>query len=268
MLFKVTEVRMISQTISLFRYLLLGFLNRRLLLFMVTPALLALTIGALVSELAIINAGAVAAGLVADVMRYSLVLMMILLVSTAVAEDFEFRQFERLLTMPLARWQYVVAQSWVVAVIALLLAIPCLIMVTLFSDWALGLYWATALWLELLLIGLLALLAALSLEKVTSSVLLTLACYLLAKLSGLISRMLAESVSLSSGSITSRFGDAIFSGILYVIPDIDSFANNNVFFAQLDLIAMLLNQFYSVLIYALFLLVISLVDFYRKEFNF
>lgn len=259
---------MFSQTISLFRYLLLGFLNRRLLLYIVSPALLAITIGALVGELAIINADAVAAGLVADVMRYCLILMMILLVTTAVAEDFEFRQFERLLTMPLARWQYVVAQSWVVAVIALLLVIPCFFMVTLFSDWTLGVYWATALWLELFLIGLFALLAALSLEKVTSAVLLTLACYLLAKLSGLISRMLAESVALSSGSITSRFADAIFNGILYVVPDIDSFANNNVFFAQLDLAATLLNQFYSVLIYSLFLLAISLVDFYRKEFNF
>ena len=100
------------------------------------------------------------------------------------------------------------------------------------------------------------------------AVFFTLAIYLLAKLSGLISLMLAESVRLSDGSVASRTMDLIFGAILYVIPDVGSFAESDVFFGTLDLPAQLGEQFLSVVVYVLFLLAVCLVDFYRKEFNF
>ncbi len=95
----------------------------------------------------------------------------------------------------------------------------------------------------------------------------SLAIYLLAKFSGLISLMLTESVKLSEGSVSSRVIEFIFGAILYVIPGSRTFAQNDVFFASQDLIAMLASQFASVSIYALFLLAVCLIDFYRKEFN-
>jgi hypothetical protein len=79
--------------------------------------------------------------------------------------------------------------------------------------------------------------------------------------------MLTESVKLSEGSVTSRVIEFIFGAILYVIPGSKAFADNDVFFASHDLITMLGSQFASVSIYALFLLAVCLVDFYRKEFN-
>ena len=79
--------------------------------------------------------------------------------------------------------------------------------------------------------------------------------------------MLDESVRLSEGSTTSRVIEFIFSAILYVLPGSHSFAQNDVFFESIDLLAALANQLLSVIVYALFLLGISLVDFYRKEFN-
>jgi hypothetical protein len=79
--------------------------------------------------------------------------------------------------------------------------------------------------------------------------------------------MLSESVKLSDGSVGSRVIEFIFSAILYVIPGSNTFAQNDVFFASQDLIAVLGSQLASVSIYALFLLAVCLVDFYRKEFN-
>ena len=71
--------------------------------------------GSFVNELAIINGDAIQTAFVADFLRYSLALLALLMIATSVAEDYEFSQFERLLTMPLARWQYIAAQALVIA---------------------------------------------------------------------------------------------------------------------------------------------------------
>ncbi|MCP4389338.1 MAG: hypothetical protein GY802_13670 [Gammaproteobacteria bacterium] len=258
---------MFAQTISLFRYLMLGIMSRRLLLLLAILLLVAMLGSSFVGELAIVNGSAIVGAFVADFLRYSLALLALLMIVTGVAEDYTSRQFERLLTMPLARWQYIVAQTMVIASLCLLLVFPVAILVTLYSGPGLGLYWAVSLWLELFLLGVLGLLAILSLEKIPQAVFFTLAVYLLAKLSGLIVLMLDETVRLSDGSVTSRVIEFIFAAVLYVIPGSHSFAQNDVFFENLDLLAILGQQLGSVTIYALFLLTVCLIDFYRKEFN-
>ena len=256
-----------SQTIALFRYLMLGILSRRLFVLLAILILVAIVSAGFISELAIINGDAIVAAFVADFLRYSLVLLALLIVATSVAEDYEFRQFERLLTMPLTRWQYVAALTLVIASLSLLLVLPVALLIAAYGDWQLGLYWAVALWLELFLLGMLGMLATLSLEKIPLAVFFSLAVYLLAKLSGLITLMLAESVKLTDGSAMSRATEFIFASILYVIPDTRSFADSDVFFTSHDLLAVLAEQSAAVAVYALFLFAVCLVDFYRKEFN-
>ena len=247
---------------------MLGIVSRRLFALLAILLLAAVLSGSFLQELAIINGAAITSAFVADVLRYCMALLALLMVASAVAEDYESRQFERLLTMPLARWQYIAAQFLVIACLCLLLVLPVFLLMSIYSGMVIGLYWALALWLELVLISLLGLLAILSLEKVPMAVFFSLAIYLLAKLSGLISLMLAESVRLSDGSAASRAMELIFGAILYLVPDTGSFAQNDVFFQAVDLFATLTDQFFSVAVYLLFLLAVCLVDFYRKEFNF
>ena len=247
--------------------MMLGILSRRLAVLVAILLLAAALSGGFIGELAIINGSAIVAAFVADFLRYSLALLLLLMIATSVAEDYEFRQFERLLTMPLSRWQYIAAQTMVVACLCLLLTAPATLLLLLFSDGATGLYWAAALWLELFLVGMLGLLAILSLEKIPQAVFFSLAVYLLAKLSGLITLMLAESVKMSEGSVTSRTVEFIFNAILYVIPGSNAFAENDVFFESRDLVAMLGDQLLTVGVYSLFLAAVCLIDFYRKEFN-
>ena len=161
---------MFAQTISLFRYLMLGILSRRLLVLVLVLTVLTMLVGSFFSELAMINGKAIMVALVADFLRYSLGLFALLVITTGVAEDYEFKQFERLLTMPLSRWQYIVAQVLVIASLCLLLVLPVLLVISLYSDWQVGLYWASALWLEIFLLGLLGMLAILSLEKIPLAV--------------------------------------------------------------------------------------------------
>ena len=256
-----------AQTISLFRYLLLGILNLRLFALILILVVLALLFSSFVTELAIINSEQIAQALLADFLRYSLVLLILLLVTTSVSEDYQFRQFERLLSMPLSRWQYIAAQFLVVATLAGILCLPVLVIIWFSSSLDIALYWSAALWLEMLLLGLLGLLAILSLEKIPLAVFFSIAIYLLAKLSGLIGQMLTESVRLSDGSAANRVTEWIYNGIVHVIPGLDAFALNDVFFESLNLTEILSDQLVTVTIYALFLLAVSLIDFYRKEFN-
>jgi hypothetical protein len=259
---------MIRQTISLFRYLMLGIVNLRLFVLIFILVIAALLLSSFITELAIINSQQIAAAVLADFLRYCLVFLALLLVTTSVADDFEFKQFERLLTMPVSRWQYIAAQFLSIASIAFIFIIPVLLVTALVSSIEVALYWSAALWLEILLVGLLGLLAILSLEKIPQAVFFSVAIYLLAKLSGLISQMLAESVYLSDGAATNQFTEMIFSGILYIIPGIEAFANNDIFFETSGFSDILLTQLSTVSIYSLFLVAVCLVDFYRKEFNF
>ncbi len=256
-----------AQTIALFRYLMLGIIGRRLLVLLAVPVLFAVLAAGFIDELAIIDGRAIVGAFIADFLRYSLALLVLLTVASHVAEDYQSRQFERLLTMPLARWQYIVAQVLVIACLCLMLVAPALILVSLYSGFAIAAYWTAALWLELFLLGLLGFLAILSLEKIPQAVFFSLSIYLLAKLSGLISLMLAESVKLSGGSAASRAIEFVFSSILYLLPGVAGFAESDVFFADADLLAELGDQLSTVAVYSLFLVAICLVDFYRKEFN-
>ena len=258
---------MLSQTISLFLYLLLGIINRRLFLTIFILAIAGLLLNGFISELAIINSQKIAAALLADILRYSFILLALLMVAINVAEDFEFKQFEKLLTMPISRWQYPVAQVLVVASIALILAIAAFIILLIVTPFDLSLYWALALWMEVFLVGMLGLLAILSLEKIPQAVFFTLAVYLLSKFSGLISQMLERSVEYSGGSITSQFADWVFNGILYVIPRLETFAQNDILFSGIGMTEALIQQLQSAGMYFLFLLIVCLLDFYRKEFN-
>ena len=258
---------MIRQTISLFRYLMLGILNLRLIVLVSILVITAVLLSSFVAELAIINSRQIAAAVLADMLRYSFVFLALLLVTTNVADDFEFKQFERLLTMPVARWQYIAAQFLTIASIAFILTLPVLLVVAIASSIEIALYWSAALWLEILLVGLVGLLAILSLEKIPQAVFFSVAVYLLAKLSGLISQMLSESVYISDGGAANRFAEFVFSGILHIIPRLEAFAQNDVFFESQGLVNMLLSQLGTVSLYSMFLLAVCLIDFYRKEFN-
>jgi hypothetical protein len=260
--------QMAGQTISLFRYLLLGVVNRRLAILVLMLLVVSSLLAGFVAELTIINSQEISAALQADFLRYSLVFVALLLVTSNVAEDYQSKQFERLLTMPISRWQYIVAQLLVIITIASVLSLSATAVLSLSATLDMALYWAVALWLEIVLVGLIGLLGILSLEKIPQAVIFSTAIYLLAKFSGVISQMLSESVKLSDGSASNRFAEWVFEGVLHVMPGSQAFAQNNIFFdASLLSLDLLLSQFLTVAIYSAFLIGVCLIDFYRKEFN-
>lgn len=258
---------MFSQTIALFRFQMRGIVYGRLLVLYLVLLLGAFFLGGFVGELALINSLAVQAASVAEFIRYSFVILVMLTVALQVVDDFDYRQFERLLTMPIARWQYIVAEVMVISAFCALLVMPVFPLMALLSDSSISAYWVVSLWLELVLVGLVAMLGALSLEKVAAAVMFSLAIYLLAKLSGFIALMVSESVRLSDGEAQAVFMQWVFEAILYVLPSHSSFASNDVFFESSDLLHLFSVQAGFTVVYALLLLAACLIDFYRKELS-
>lgn len=258
---------MFSQTIALFRYQLLGIINLKILLLMVCIYAAAFLVGQFVAQLAIIHSESVALSVTAEFLRYALTILLIINLSHQVSQDYELNQFDRLLAMPVKRASYILAQNMVLIFFSTVLVLPVFVLVYLLSDASFAWYWSIAVLLELILIGQFALLAIISLEKLPLAVIFTLAIYMLAKSAPLLDMIFSQSMQYYEEEGGFRLGHLVFSMIRYVLPDASAFAQNNVLFNKLESDGLLLKQLLTVFIYGLFLQFVTLVDFYRKEFN-
>ena len=256
---------MVAQTIALFRFQLIGIVSRRLLLSLLVLLLVAFLGSRFVAGLALVNSEAVALAAEADFLRYSLVLMLVVLFSAHVARDYESGQLERILAMPLARLQYMLSLLGVLIVLSALLALSAALPLLPFRP-ALSAYWGGAVFLELMLAGQLALLAILSLERLPQAILLALGLYLLSKAGPLIELALKNSADFYRDETGFRFGQQLFELIRYLLPGDQAFAQNNLLLVEApDLWGALLQQCWQTLVYLLFILAVALADFYRKE---
>jgi len=258
---------MVRQTIALFHYQLLGLVNRKLLLLLGALYLLIFLAGQFAAELAIINSELLAPALQAELMRYALLVLLIIVVCTRVATDYKTAQFERLLSMPVSRLQYIIAQYLFVMSCAAACLAPGLILLWLVADANLAVYWFSALFLELLLVGQFALLAAISLENLPAAVLLSLGLYLLSRLAPVLDLVFSRSMPFYEEEKGFQLTHKLFELIQYLLPDGRVFANNNQFFERAAATDLLAGQAVSLLVYSGFVFVVLLVDFYRKEFN-
>ena len=258
---------MIKQTITLFRYQLLGIINVRIVLSICAILAISFLGGRFIAELAIINSEAIALAAMADFLRYSLILILIISICYQISQDYELHQFERLLTMPITRLQYVLAQFLVLLTLALVFSLPVFVLMSVIDTMPLALYWSVALFLEMILVGQFAILAILSLEKLPVAVIFTLAIYLLAKATPIIDLVLTQSSVYYDEETGFQLSIFIFSLIQYVLPDSSAFAQNNVLLESSLTGALLIKQLLAVLVYGVFIQFVTLLDFYRKEFN-
>lgn len=258
---------MIRQTIALFRYQLLGLINSKILLFLVVIYAVAFLGSRFVFELAIINSESIASAAMADFLRYSLVLLLIISVCHQISQDYELNQFDQLLATPIHRFQYVLAQLLVLGVFALFLSLPIFFLFVFLQDVLASMYWMLAVYLELILVGHFAILAAISLEKLPAAVIFTFGIYLLAKAAPLIVIIFAQSSSYYEEEAGFEVAGLLFSMIHYLMPDVSAFAQNDLLFNQHNFLTALLSQLFSVMVYGMFIVCVILLDFYRKEFN-
>ena len=258
---------MLTQTIALFRYQLLGMINARIIVLLLAIYALAFLGSRFVAELAIINSEVIALSVLAEFLRYSLVLLLIISLSHQISQDYELSQFERLLAMPISRYQYILAQFFLLMVLASILVTPVFLLMFVLGDASIAAYWTLSLAIELTLVGFFALLAVISLEKLPVAIIFTIAIYLLSKTAPVIDLILSQASPIYEEEQGFQLAQWLFGMIQYVLPGAQAFAQNNVVFGGMAIGEPLVQQLMAVLVYSLFILFVVLIDFYRKEFN-
>ena len=256
---------MLNQTIALFQFQFLMVVNRKYLFVLLAIYISAIGVSQFIAELAIVNSLEVVVGVLGDYLRYCLALFLMIATCYQIAQDYELKQFERILAMPLDRWQYVLSQLLVVCVFAFIMCAPVFFMMLTQAELALAAYWALAVFQELVLIGLISMLAALSLEKLPLSILFTFAMYLLTKLVPFIGYIFNQSSIYYEDEKGFQLGSFVISMMQWVLPNMTIFAQNNLLYESSGHSDALLNQFGSLLAYGMFILFVILFDFYRKE---
>jgi hypothetical protein len=258
---------MFRQTIALFRYLLLGFMSIKVTIFLLIITVGGFLSGQFISELAIINGAVISLAASSELVRYGLIVFMIVTIAHQVSADYELGQFDRILSMPISRTQYVLAQSLSVLTIGFIFSLSVILSVMLMSTWQMTVFWFISVYLELILIGIFTLLATLVLEKLPVAIIFSLSFYLLCRLAPIINSIFQQSSEYYTEEASFQFTHEFFSLLLYVLPDSEAFANNNLLFDSVVVWNNVLSQFVHVTSYGCFLLAICLIDFYRKEFN-
>jgi hypothetical protein len=256
---------MFSQTIALFRYQLLSLINTKNLIVLISIYLASFLISRFSSELAIINSDVIGLGVLAEFLRYSLVLFLMISVCHQISQDYELGQFNRLLAMPVARWQYVLAEFFVVLAFAFILCFLVFLLLFFTVGLSVAVYWSTAVFLELILVGLFSILAALSLEKLPIALVFSLVVYLFAKLVPLINFIFNQSSMYYQDETGYQLGNIMMQAISFVLPDMSVFAWNNALFEPADFLHLLFVQASSLMVYGAFVILAILIDFYRKE---
>ena len=258
---------MFGQTIALLRYQLIGIINSRLLIALLLLIVVGVVLSQFVSELAIINSEQVALSVLSEFLRYGLVFLVMTYICFHISQAYELAHFERILSMPFRRGQYIAAQVLVVLTLSFIVSTSVFIACLFYTTVPFAFYWFIAVFLELVLSGLFALLAILSLEKLPLALLLSIAIYFLSKVVPIIDASLFNAAEFYSEELSFRFTGIFFSLLQYVLPGRYAFAQNDMLFeGDIDW-ALLQLQALSVILYSVFLIFISTVDFYRKEFR-
>ena len=257
---------MISQTIALIQFFLLNYSQRKNMILLLVIVFLGYISSQFVHELSLINSKEAQFAYQIEFYRYALVLLSALILIVAVADDFASRQFENLLSMPLSRWQYIAAQISAMAILNAAMVFVTSLVLAIQIEVNVLIIWSISMWLELMLCSFLGLLAILSLEKVPSAMILLLSLYVLSRASPIILEIIGQSVYYSDGDTINQFILWVFQGITFVLPNPKVFIQNDLFFGfKLDQIN-LYQQAFWVFLYGLFIAMVSLFDFYRKEF--
>ena len=197
----------------------------------------------------------------ASVVRGVLVLGLTIFTAFSISRFFDNREIDLMLVRPVSRANFVFS-FWIgFSMIALLFVIFSSILLFLFSapNFEGFMFWSLSLLLESMIVLALTMASALILRSAVSAVLLSLAFYILARLSGFIMLIVTKP---GPDSIE----NSIFMGVSAVIPRLDFFAKTEWLVYGMDGNTEIVQYMLQAVVFIALLLAIAIYDFQRKEF--
>jgi hypothetical protein len=215
-----------------------------------------------VGELAITESRQVQAALLGVFLRLVLVFVVGLFVITSISREFNDKIVELMFSLPLPRAGYYTGKLMGYGAVAVLAALPALLLVLLFTEPAGALLWGLSLALELMLAVAVALLFAFAFTQVTLAFTAFAGFYLLARVIEAI-RLMAEQ-PVAAGPAHAWLARLV-EAIAYLLPDLDRFTRGEwlaypgLYWADLGAVAIQTG------IYLALLTGVALFDLYRRN---
>lgn len=205
--------------------------------------------------------------LTAAVSRMILAVGIIVFVCFHVRHAFDSKEIDVLLSRPISRANLVLSYWLGFMLIASLLVLPAYGI--LIANGILNLQgflnWSLSLWLEMMMVIAISLFAAFTLSSAVSSVLSSLAIYVLSRMMGFFVVTAQKGVLFSDQTVNQSL-EYVIDGISLIIPRLDFFAKSNWLIYGADFT---LNNIYYVAQAAIFvplLMCLTIIDFKRKQF--
>lgn len=203
----------------------------------------------------------------AAVSRMILAVGLIVFVCFHVRHAFDSKEIDVLLSRPISRANLILSYWLGFALIASVLVIPVYIIlaangilnITGFANWALSL------WLEMLMVIAMSLFAAFTLSSAVSSVLASLAIYVLSRMMGFFVATAQSGVLFADIAVNQSLTSTI-DAISLVIPRLDFFAKSNWLIYGADLNFINLLYVMQAGIFVPLLICLTIIDFKRKQF--
>ena len=151
------------------------------------------------------------------------------------------------------------------SLVALLVALPLMVLISFFASPSAVLSWGLSLMLELLLVCAVSLMFAFSFNQVTASIAATLLFYLLSRSITAI-QLMAHAPLVDEQSTAQQLITALIDGIAYLLPNLEQFTRTDWLLYASDTSAALFPLITQTVIYLLLLSCIALFDLYRKNF--
>lgn len=188
-------------------------------------ALLALAVGgvaAFAGALALTESQAIGLSLAAPLARLAAVLVLATFTVTAIARELADGSVELVFAAPVSRLTWILGRWLGVAGVAAGTAAAAAVPLALHAPAEPLLLWALSLWLELVVVGGVALLLSISFAQVPAALLSLIAFYTMARLVGIV-MLLNSRAPLEAPAWIARAGDALLGVLGHLLPRLDLF---------------------------------------------
>lgn len=253
--------------LAIIHYILLTARRDWLFLGLLLAVLIASFLSIFVGSTALTEQASMQIAFLSSANRMILVVGMVLFICFHVRRAFENREIEFVLSHAISREQFVIAYFLAFVVLAIILILPVLITIHLFFNvefWA-AYYWTVSLLLELVLVSTFSFLSSLILGSAVSAVLASFGFYLVSRLMGFATAYIILPNNIQNYDATS-FMELILKGFSIVLPRLDLFTKSKwLVYSEVDLDSLQI-VFIQSLIYLPFLLLMTILDFKRKQF--
>ncbi|MCI0590384.1 MAG: ABC transporter permease [Gammaproteobacteria bacterium] len=215
-------------------------------------------------ELAITESGELQSSLLAATLRIFSVFVVSLFIITSMVREFNDKEFELVLSLPIARATYYFGKLLGYSVLATVIAVLVSLVVLLHAPATQVLLWSASLTCELLIVAALSLLCMFTFNQITPAFSAVMAFYLLSRSVSAI-QLIGHSPLVDSGTVSQWVINAIVDGIAFLLPNLDQFALTDWLIyhtGDWSVMGPILGQ---TVIYVGLLVAAALFDLYRKN---